>query len=52
MRREHTGDLVVFDDERVNPLGVITDCDIVVEVLGKAQDPGRTPVGSLIRRLP
>lgn len=49
MRREHTGDLVVVDDDRENPLGVITDRDIVVEVLGKGLDPAKTAVGSLMR---
>jgi CBS domain-containing protein len=51
MRRKHTGDLVVIDDdeEKPSPLGVITDRDIVVEVLGKGLDPAVTTVGSVIR---
>lgn len=50
-RRKHTGDLVVVDDDetRPTPLGVITDRDIVVEVLAKGLDPEVTTVGSVIR---
>ena len=51
MRRKHTGDLVVIDDDedRPSPLGIITDRDVVVEVLGKGLDPAITTVGSVIR---
>src|SRR5581483_7751299 len=51
MRRKHTGDLVVVDDDELKPapLGIITDRDIVVEVLGKGLDPAITTVGSIIR---
>jgi CBS domain-containing protein len=51
MRRKHTGDLVVIDDDEQTPapLGIITDRDIVVEVLGKGLDPAVTTVGSVIR---
>jgi CBS domain-containing protein len=51
MRRKHTGDLVVVDDDerKPTPLGIITDRDIVVEVLGKGLDPAITTVGSIIR---
>ena len=51
MRKKHTGDLVVVEDdeERQEPLGVITDRDIVVEVLAKGLDPATTLVGSVIR---
>jgi CBS domain-containing protein len=51
MRRKHTGDLVVIDEDadKPTPLGIITDRDIVVEVLGKGLDPAVTAVGSVIR---
>jgi CBS domain-containing protein len=51
MRQKHTGDLVVIDDDKLKPtpLGIITDRDIVVEVLGKGLDPTVTTVGSVIR---
>jgi CBS domain-containing protein len=51
MRQNHVGDLVVVDDpddERV-PLGIVTDRDIVVEVLAKGLDPSTTSVASIIR---
>jgi len=53
MRRRHTGDLVVVEDnddeETPAPLGIITDRDIVIEVLGKGLDPATTAVGSVLR---
>ncbi len=51
MRRKHTGDLVVIDDDEVRPapVGIVTDRDIVVEVLAKGLDPAVTTVGSVIR---
>jgi len=50
MRKKHTGDLVVVEDdqERLEPLGVITDRDIVVEVLAKGLDPSTTLVSSVV----
>jgi CBS domain-containing protein len=51
MRKQHIGDLVVvdqLDDARV-PVGVITDRDIVVQVLGNELDPAATPVGKVMR---
>lgn len=50
MRAKHTGDLVVVDDpddQRI-PLGVITDRDIVVEVLAAGMNPATTAVGSIV----
>ena len=51
MRRKHTGDLVVVDDggDKAAPLGMITDRDIVVEVLAKGLDPALTAVSAVIR---
>lgn len=51
MRQRHVGDLIVVDDpqEEGIPLGVITDRDIVIDVLGKGLDPAKTVVGSLMR---
>jgi len=51
MRQRHVGDLVVVDDpdgDRI-PLGVVTDRDIVVEVLGNDLDPGRTKLTDIMR---
>jgi CBS domain-containing protein len=46
MRKHHVGDLVVVEDDagtRV-PMGIITDRDIVVQVLGMDLDPSKTRV--------
>ena len=50
MRQHHTGDLVVLDDadEEREPVGIITDRDIVLEVLAKGLDPGRTTVREIM----
>lgn len=50
MRQHHTGDLVVLDDadEEREPVGIITDRDIVLEVLAKGRDPGRTTVREIM----
>lgn len=51
MRQKHVGDLVVVDDPRGEgvPLGIVTDRDLVVEILGNGLDPATTTVGSLMR---
>jgi CBS domain-containing protein len=52
MRQQHVGDLVVVDDpdEECTPIAVITDRDLVVEVLGNGLDPATTTLGSLVYR--
>jgi CBS domain-containing protein len=52
MRQKHVGDLIVVDDpedERI-PLGVVTDRDLVIEVLGKGLDPATTNLASVMRK--
>jgi CBS domain-containing protein len=51
MRKKHTGDLVVVDEggDKAAPLGVITDRDLVIEVLGKGLDPAVTAVSTVMR---
>jgi CBS domain-containing protein len=51
MRRKHVGDLVVVDDasDERTPVGVITDRDIVVKVVGNERDPARVTVGDVMR---
>lgn len=51
MRRKHVGDLVVVDDphEQGIPLGIVTDRDLAIEVLGQGLDPATTTVQSLMR---
>ncbi len=43
MRKHHTGDLIVVDDpeETRVPAGILTDRDIVVEVLANDRDPAK-----------
>jgi len=52
MRQHHAGDLVVVDhgDEGRIPVGIITDRDIVTEVLGKGLDPAKTTIGSVMSK--
>ncbi|MFO1464852.1 MAG: CBS domain-containing protein [Steroidobacteraceae bacterium] len=52
MRHKHVGDLVVVDDpqEQGVPLGIVTDRDLTIEVLGKGLDPAATTVASLMRK--
>ena len=51
MRHKHVGDVVVVSDperDRV-PLGVVTDRDIVIDVLGNERDASQTTVSQLMR---
>lgn len=50
MREHHTGDLVVIDDgdEEQEPVGMITDRDIVIEVVALGRDPAKTLVGDVM----
>jgi CBS domain-containing protein len=52
MRERHVGDLVVVNDPRGDqtPLGLVTDRDIVVEVLGKELDPRTVLIGEIMRK--
>ena len=52
MREEHVGDLVITEmrDGHIEPIGVITDRDIVIEVVAKGIDPAEVTVGDTIRR--
>ncbi|HEU4624131.1 MAG TPA: CBS domain-containing protein [Steroidobacteraceae bacterium] len=51
MRTKHVGDLVVVDDAdyECTPVGIVTDRDIIVRVLGNELDPGRVTVGEIMR---
>lgn len=52
MRQHHTGDLIVVDeiDGSREPVGVVTDRDIVIEVIAKGHDPDRTRVREVMGR--
>lgn len=51
MRRKHVGDLVIVEDPQTQriPLGVVTDRDIVVEVLARDLDPATTKLVDIMR---
>jgi CBS domain-containing protein len=51
MRQKHVGDVVVVEDEDGDqlPIGIVTDRDIVVEVLGKELDPAKACVRDIMR---
>lgn len=50
MREEHVGDLVVVDDKsgRRVPVGIVTDRDLVVEILARGVDPNAVTVGDVM----
>lgn len=52
MRQHHVGDVVVVEDAETDPapIGVVTDRDIVVEVLGKELDPARVTLREIMRK--
>ena len=52
MRQEHVGDLIVTElrDGHIAPIGVITDRDIVVEIVARNADPSDIRVGDTIWR--
>lgn len=51
MRQHHVGDVIVVEDVETgqSPIGIVTDRDIVVEVLGKELDPGRVTLRQIMR---
>jgi CBS domain-containing protein len=51
MRHKHVGDLVVVDDpdEARTPIGVLTDRDLVIEIMAKGVDPSTVTAAELVR---
>jgi len=49
MRHRHVGALVIVDSENA-PIGVVTDRDLVVQVLAEGLDPRKTAIGPLARK--
>lgn len=51
MREHHVGDVVIVEDAEAgrSPIGVVTDRDIVLEVLGKELDPARVTLRQVMR---
>jgi CBS domain-containing protein len=53
MRTQHVGDLVVVDETEEGdhvPLGIVTDRDLVVEVLAQAKSPQTVLVRDIMRK--
>jgi CBS domain-containing protein len=52
MRRHHVGDLIVTEhrDGRLVPVGIVTDRDLVVEVLAQGIDPGSLTASDLMSK--
>lgn len=50
MREHHTGDLVVIDDgdAQREPVGIVTDRDIAIEVVARGRDPDKTRVDEIM----
>jgi len=50
MRQCHTGDLIVIDDidGSREPIGILTDRDIVVQVIAQGRDPKKTAVSEVM----
>jgi len=50
MRKHHVGDVVVIDERPGGrmPVGILTDRDIVVELLAEEVDPGKVSVGDVM----
>jgi CBS domain-containing protein len=50
MRKEHVGDLIVarFKEARLEPVGILTDRDIVVTVVARKVDPTTLTVGDVM----
>ena len=50
MRENHVGDLVVVDEQagRRVPVGIVTDRDLVVEILAKQVEPGSVTIGDIM----
>jgi len=50
MRDHHVGDLVVVDEQagRRVPVGIVTDRDLVIEILAKQVEPGSVTIGDVM----
>ena len=51
MRQRHVGDVVVVEDEATDrsPIGIVTDRDIVIEVLARELDPAQVTLRQIMR---
>src|SRR5215467_3023646 len=51
MREKHVGDVIVISDSEQKrvPIGIVTDRDLTVEVLGRERDAAAVPLSALLR---
>lgn len=51
MRERHVGDVVIVDEPNGDqtPIGVVTDRDLVVEVIARQRDPAKVTVREIMR---
>jgi len=51
MRREHVGRVPVVSDQRTRELiGIVTDRDLAIKVVGESRDPNNTTVNDVMTR--
>ena len=51
MRSNHVGDVIIVDEaDREEPIGIVTDRDIVVEVIAAGLEPNVVKLGDLLLR--
>ncbi|KWK49254.1 histidine kinase [Burkholderia stagnalis] len=52
MRRSHVGDIVVIEYRNGDamPIGLVTDRDLVIEVMARGDDPGQVTAGQIMSR--
>lgn len=50
MRQYHVGDIVVVNEGENAPIGIVTDRDIVIEILGKGLSPEAVTTGDVMNR--
>ena len=52
MRKHHVGTVVIVEPQgtQEKPVGIVTDRDIVVEVIAAGVDPGKFTIGEITRR--
>lgn len=51
MREQHVGDLVVVDRGN-HPVGIVTDRDLVLEVMAEGRPPDSVPISEVMTREP
>lgn len=50
MRQYHVGDIVVVNEGENSPIGIVTDRDLVIEILAKELSPETITTGDIMNR--